>query len=375
MKTKALVPLLLALVLGVLTFFVGKRVLENQARAALPQVNGTKVLVASAALPAGHQLSSADVKFAQTAETISATMFRDVKDLEGRVLAAPLEPGQVLRQSLLAPVGTSAPLQSKVPAGMRAVTIAVNEFSGLAGLISPGVKVDLVATLVDTVSGETFAKTIVQNVAVSAVGHDMSAGSEYNAKPDARTAQRIHKTVTLLVTPSQAAAIDLAFSKSKPRLVLRSADDEAEVLDDAVTLAELSGRANQDRLAATTKDESSNQVMEMLAAMQKQMEGVAQSSREAAKQAAEEVARQANGAEAELAGASVTPLHSVRVFRGGTETREEFQADGRAAGTNGVAPAPAKPEAAPAKTSREMQQVQGPEGSKPVESGRVAAGE
>jgi len=213
MKTKALLPLLLALVLGVLTFFIGKRVLENQAKAAVPKTTGAKVLVASAALPAGHQLSSADLKFDETpGEKPSPTMFQDVKDLEGRVLVAPLEPGQVVRQSLLAPEGTSSALQSKVPAGMRAVTIAVNEFSGLAGLISPGVKVDLVATLTDNLSGETFAKTIVQNVTVSAVGRDLEAGSQANAKPDPRSAQRIHKTVTLLVTPSQAAAIDLAFS-------------------------------------------------------------------------------------------------------------------------------------------------------------------
>lgn len=357
MKAKALIPLVLALILGVLTFVIGRRVLNKQAVAALPQA-GARVLVAGAALPAGHQLTAADVQFAETPiESISATMFSDAKALEGRILTSPVEAGQILRQSLLAPEGTSSALQSKVPAGMRAVTISVNEFSGLAGLISPGVKVDLVATLNDNVSGETFAKTIVQNVVVSAVGQEMEAGAA--PKNDPRSSQRASKTVTLLVTPTQAAAIDLAFSKSKPRLVLRSSDDDATVVDQGVTMAELSGRADkEDRLAESTKNESADQLKEMLAAMQKQIEGVVQANRDAtARQAADEVLPEAQDSQG----------HSVRVFRGGAESREQFDAQGQPTG----APDAASPATRPA---RETQRVEG--AAKPADtSARAAAGE
>lgn len=357
MKAKALIPLLLALILGVVTFVIGRRVLNKQAVAALPQA-GARVLVAGAALPAGHQLTAADVQFADAPiESISATMFRDAKALEGRILTTPVEAGQILRLSLLAPEGTSSALQAKVPAGMRAVTISVNEFSGLAGLISPGVKVDLVATLNDNVSGETFAKTIVQNVEVSAVGQEMETGAA--PKTDQRTGPRAHKTVTLLVTPTQAAAIDLAFSKSKPRLVLRSSDDDTTVVDQGVTMAELSGRADkEDRLAETTKDESADQLKEMLAAMQKQIEGVAQAGRDAAaKQAADQIAPETQDA----------PGHSVRVFRGGSESREQFDAQGQPTG----APAAGPPTTRPA---REAQRVEGT--ARPADTNaRAAAGE
>lgn len=376
MKAKALIPLMLALVLGVLTFVIGRRVLAKQV--APPQQAGAQVLVAVAALPAGHLLAEGDVRLAETPiESLSATMFTKPADLKGRVLATAVEAGQVIRQSLLAPEGTASALQAKVPAGMRAVTIAVNEFSGLAGLISPGVKVDLIATLVDNVTGETFARTIVQNVEVSAVGRDLDPGSEANAKPDPRTAQRISKTVTLLVTSTQAAAIDLAFSKSKPRLVLRSSDDDATVDDGGVTLAELSGRAEQDRMAATTKDDSDSKLMEMLATMQKQIQDVSQASQDMARQAAQGMERSANGSQLtpEAAEAQQALLHSVRVFRGGAESREQFDEQGRAAGevgkagerpsgnapgnaaANPPANAPAKPAAA---TGREKQQVKAP---------------
>jgi Flp pilus assembly protein CpaB len=242
---------------------------------------------------------------------------------------------------------------------MRAVTIAVNEFSGLAGLLVPGVKVDLVATLVDNVTAETFAKTIVQNVEVSAVGQEMELAQ--TAKNDPRNNPRAHKTVTLLVTPVQAAAIDLAFSKSKPRLVLRSIDDEAPVEDERVTMAELSGRAEEDRLASTAVDDSSSKVMDMLTAMQKQIQDVSKASQEAARQAAEDMAQQAGGSQP---GQEASTLHSVRVFRGGAETREQFNADGSAAGTSGAKPAPAP--------VKETQRVEGPTGQP---AGQTAAAE
>ncbi len=357
MKAKAIIPLLLALILGLMTFMIGRRVLNTQAVAS-PDGPGAKVLVAAADLPAGHQLGTSDVKLIETsAETITATMFWKPEDLQGRILTSPAEAGQVVRASMLAPVGTTSSLQAKVPNGMRAVTIAVNEFSGLAGLISPGVKVDLVATLVDNVTGETFARTIVQNVAVSAVGQELDAGQ--TAKADPRSNPRAHKTVTLLVTPAQAAAIDLAFSKSKPRLVLRSVEDNERVEDDGVTLAELSGRAQEDRLAATAADESSSKLMETLAAMQKQIQDVKQSSDEAARRLAEEAARPASG---EQEAQTLNPLHSVRVFRGGSESREEFDAEGRAAGTG--KPVPATP-------ARQQQRVE----ATPSEAPGTAAAE
>ena len=319
MKTKALIPLLLALVLGLATFAIGRRVLNNRAAAGPLSQPGARVLVAAAALPVGHQLRADDLKFAEApAEALSPTMFRDSKALEGRVLALPLEPGQIIRQSALAPPGTSSTLQAKVPAGMRAVTIAVNEFSGLAGLIAPGARVDLVATLTDTISGETFAKTIVQNVMVSAVGQELEQGVA--PKPDQRVTARASKTVTLLVTPTQAAAIDLAFAKSKPRLVLRASDDEAPVRDQPVTLAELSGRtqARSDRLSNAVDDpaKANDEIKQMLAALQKQLEGVKQST------LAPPPAQAAPAQEPAL------PPHSIRVFRGSSESTQQFETQG-----------------------------------------------
>jgi pilus assembly protein CpaB len=275
--------------------------------------------VATAALPAGHQLTPEDVELASTAaEARAPTMFNDPKEVEGRILASALEPGQIIRVSALTPEGTSSGLQAKIPAGMRAVTVAVNEFSGLAGLIAPGARVDLVATLTDTVTGETFAKTIVQNVLVSAVGKELEPG--VTPKPDQRVTARASKTVTLLVTPTQAAAIDLAFAKSKPRLVLRSSDDEAPVRDQPVTLAELSGRTQQsfDRLSNATDEpnKETEEIKQKLAELQKQFDDARQSNMA--------VPTQQLLPAQEGAPSPATP-HSVRIFRGSAESKQDFE--------------------------------------------------
>lgn len=343
---KGLLPILLALVLGVATFFVGRRVLDSRDAAPAP-VKGTMVLAAARPLPAGHRLTAQDLEPAETpVQNITATMFRDGKDVEDRVLAAPVEEGQILRQSLLAPEGTASALQARVPAGMRAVTVGVNEFSGLAGLITPGVRVDLIATLVDTVTNETFARTIVENVLVSAIGQNMDAGKNEDLPNGARS----QKTVTLLVTPTQAEAIDLAFTKSRPRLVLRSGGDDAPVEEAGVTLAELAGRTSRNRLAEEAQ-EKTNDVMEMLKSMRDEMAQAARANEDAMLAAM----RQQSTPEAQE---PALPPHSVRLIRGGQVEHQEFDVEGRPVGRN------APPAAGPSKaTEREQQQVRRDEGA------------
>jgi Flp pilus assembly protein CpaB len=121
---------------------------------------------------------------------------------------------------LLAPVGSGAGFQAMIPAGMRAVTLDVSESSAVAGMLMPGSKVDVIGTL--RKGDQTIAKAIVENVKVQYV---QRAKSGYSSKGGAVENGPV-KTVTLLVTPKQANAIELANAEgSKPRLVLRSTAD------------------------------------------------------------------------------------------------------------------------------------------------------
>jgi Flp pilus assembly protein CpaB len=137
---------------------------------------------------------------------------------------------------MLAPIGSGSGLQALVPPGMRAVTIEVNEFSGVAGLISPGCRVDVISTINDGRGGvdSRIAKTIVQNVKVTAVGQRTSSGAA-DAPPE------MFKSVTILASLEDAEAIELASAMGRPRLVLRGGRDNEVNATAGVSMNDLKG--------------------------------------------------------------------------------------------------------------------------------------
>jgi pilus assembly protein CpaB len=153
---------------------------------------------------------------------------------------ASLVGGFPVTDSVLAPLGSGTGMPAMVPAGMRAVTVDVSESSGVAGLLTPGCRVDVIATLRD--GDQAVARTIVENVKVQFVQRGRSSSSSGRTtiagSPDGGPV----KTVTLLVTPKQAAQIELANSSGKPRLVLRGSADGSNDGNASASQNELLGK-------------------------------------------------------------------------------------------------------------------------------------
>jgi Flp pilus assembly protein CpaB len=80
-----------------------------------------------------------------------------------------------------------------------------------------------------------MAATIVQDVLVQAVGQRLAAGGPVDK--DAQAA----RTVTLVVTPRDAQAIELASSMGRTRLVLRGNNDREQGDNVGVSVVELRG--------------------------------------------------------------------------------------------------------------------------------------
>lgn len=234
MNTKRIIPLALALVLGLISARMVVKIIQSKSVA--QAANGpklVKVVVAARDLPAGEDLTNDDVTAGEiVADSAPGTTFADPGELVGRVPAAPLVKGQAILESLLAPKGSGSGLQALIPTGMRAVTIEVNEFSGVAGYITPGCRVDIVQPLHDTSSNETVDRSIAQDVLVTAVGTRPVLGQDPQAG----------HSVTLLVTPRQGQLIDLATSNGRPRLLLRNARDAGRDEPPGVALSDLMGR-------------------------------------------------------------------------------------------------------------------------------------
>jgi len=239
MNWKTWVPLALAIVLGVVAAKVARDVLMKNKPQPNQMVRLSKIVVAKADLMPGRQIQAEDLSEGQVAtENVPAGSFTDPQVLVGRVVESRTMKGQPVVDGLLAPEGAAAGLQALVPKGMRAVTVEVNEFSGVAGLLTPGCRVDMIATM--QTEGRPVARTIVQNVKITAVGQRVVLPPQSNdlasqAQPD------VVRSITVLVKLKDAEAIELAASTGRPRLVLRSSRDEDVVQSAGVTMGELRG--------------------------------------------------------------------------------------------------------------------------------------
>jgi pilus assembly protein CpaB len=259
MNWKAWAPLAVAAVLGLIAAKIALDMTAKNKGAVDPASKLAKVVTAKESIIPGAVLREEDLVLSPLAtEQAPAGTFNKTSDLAGRVVTTALVKGQPILDGLLAPQGAGAGLQSFIPEGMRAITIEVNEFSGVAGLLLPGSHVDVLASLNDPTVQTVVSKTIVENVKVTAVGQRVAANQEIkkdesnpNPPPPEPT-----KSVTLLVTPEQSEAIELASMTGRPRLVLRGNGDKGPANTQGITIAELTGRSiamGNTRNASTTQ--------------------------------------------------------------------------------------------------------------------------
>jgi pilus assembly protein CpaB len=248
MKLKTAATLMIAIVLGAITAYVGVDVVQKAKKGAGV---ATKVVVAARDMEPGYVIESSDLKLEDvSASLVPAKAFKDPKLVAGRTVLASVVRGYPLIDNQLAAIGSGAGMQAMVPKGMRAVAVEVSEGSAVAGLISPGCYVDVIGTFNN--GDQQVATTVVQNVKVqfvqrarptrsggsSSANRDAAAAAASIGSPDTLGAV---KTVTLIVTPKQANRIELANNQGKPRLILRGGSDDADTDDAMVKQNEMLG--------------------------------------------------------------------------------------------------------------------------------------
>jgi pilus assembly protein CpaB len=244
MKVKQWIPIVLALVLGLAAL---KLTHDRMSRAQAPPAgsNFAERVIATHEIAAGQQIALEDLALGKVApDSIPAGSFNAVADLKDRVAVTGIVKGQTILDSLLAPAGAAAGVQALIPPGMRAITIQVNEFSGVAGLLTVGCKVDIISTVGggDEKDG-SVARTIVQNVEVRAIGRQIVPATAGDRPDTANNGQPAPAptNVTLLVTPEQAEQVQLASVGGRPWLSLRNATDAAAVETAGTSMADLRG--------------------------------------------------------------------------------------------------------------------------------------
>lgn len=129
-----------------------------------------------------------------------------------------------------------------IPRDRRAVTVAVNEVTGVAGFVKAGDYVDIVVSFDAAAVGDHVSQVVMQNILVLAANRDTEIGTGDGAVKE--NVKEINKmgTVTMAVMPDEAAKLSLADEKGKIRLALRPyLPSNSLVLTEAVTPKDLVG--------------------------------------------------------------------------------------------------------------------------------------
>ena len=138
----------------------------------------------------------------------------------GAVVREQIVSGEQVSERRLIREGKSVGFTGIIPRDKRAVTVAVNEVTGVAGFVKAGDYIDVVVTFDAATVGDNVSHVLMQNILVLAANRDTEIG--VTAAPGKESPKEISKgTVTMAVTPDEAAKLTLAEEKGKIRLELR----------------------------------------------------------------------------------------------------------------------------------------------------------
>lgn len=155
---------------------------------------------------------------------------RSAEEAEGQVALAPIAPGEQILANKLTTTGVALALA--VPPGKRAVTVAVDQAAGVAGLLKPGDLVDVLVTVEEGAQPKTYV--LMQVAPVLAVGHTFSAKPATEEKEG--VFGRVDEgTVTLAALPYEAEQLAHLEQVGRLKLVLRAPGDRENIPVPSIT--------------------------------------------------------------------------------------------------------------------------------------------
>lgn len=208
MKKIYLIALIFAILTGIAVYSFAVYV-QNSAKKDL-----VSVVVATKSIPENTMITSNMIEVKKLpAEAVNALAVKINSEAEGRVTNTRIEANEQILSTRLSELGKeSSGLGFNLPAGKRAITVEVNDISGVAGAIKKGNRVDVVVSILMGTGNTKVAKTVLllQNITVLATN---------SSTKDQKTTG--YTNITLAVTPQEAIELFYAQTNGKLTVVLR----------------------------------------------------------------------------------------------------------------------------------------------------------
>jgi pilus assembly protein CpaB len=227
MRRSSIIMLIAAVALGLIAVLFARTFLGNGGDAgggrSAAAVRTVPTVVAAADINFGEKITPDKVKVVDwPANTLPQGSFQRLEELTmgaGRTAMRPIVANEILTEKSLATGANRLSTAQLLGPQMRAISVPVNEVSGVAGLIFPGDRVDVFMTRQPD-EAMPYSELLAQGARVLAVGVDMNVGKE---KPE------LVKSATIEVTPLQAQKIALAVTVGQLSMALRHFTDESRV--------------------------------------------------------------------------------------------------------------------------------------------------
>jgi pilus assembly protein CpaB len=217
------------LVAALMIALIVRVVIASSSRSSKPVVETQKIRVSAADLPQGLLLRDEDLgwKTVPVGQVPSGSIVAsapNAPELKGALLRHAAVSGTVLTADDVILPSSAGFLAATLKPEMRAVSVAVDDVSGNAGLIQPGDYVDLLLTQqmdrrTDSPDLAVSSETVVEHVRVLAVGSEITRPKNGDS-PDVLGNRA--RTVTLEVTPRMGEVVSVAARLGSLSLALRS---------------------------------------------------------------------------------------------------------------------------------------------------------
>lgn len=217
-KYGAVLALALAVVFGLSAVFLSNKWLSAKETVMVKETApGTRIVVAAVDIPIGSRLSENNLTLAEWPQAnVPKGSFTEIGALTDRIAVSQLVAGEPLLAAELAAPGSGAGLVAMIEPGMRAMSVKVDEVTGVGGFILPSTYVDIIG--VEKLEGNrNKAETILRRIKVLAIAQETFT-EEGKAK--------VVRTVTLEIKPDQAEILALQTQKGSIHLVLRNPMEE-----------------------------------------------------------------------------------------------------------------------------------------------------
>ena len=233
---KALGLLFLALVIGLAAAVYAASWVSQQGTIA-----SNKVVVAAVDIELGSKINPQMLTTTDwPSGSIPPGAFKDIKELQDRVVKVSVMRGDAVLERKLAPIGTQGGLSAVIADGKRAMTVRVTDVVGVAGFALPGNYVDVMVNAQQdkgkSEENKQISKTVLEHVLVLAVAQE--SGRD-DTKP------KVVSAVTLELTLEDSEKLDLARSVGTLSLVLRNQVDKRTVATAGITKSQLFGEKEE----------------------------------------------------------------------------------------------------------------------------------